>query len=88
MDLLLHDNWVRDLDWDFDGVWDLDFLDDWHLDDLVLWHLLVVVLVNGVDWNFDASNVMFLMSASMPAWEGRCCRYEAKQGDLWEEKRE
>lgn len=59
VDLLLDDDWVWDLDGDLDWIWDLNFLDDRHFHDLDLWHFLVVVLVDGVDWNFDASNMMF-----------------------------
>lgn len=61
MDFLFNNNWVWDLDWDFDWVWHFDFLDDWNFHDFVFWHFLVVMFVNCMDGHFHASDMMFTM---------------------------
>jgi hypothetical protein len=77
---------LRNLDWDFDWVRNLNFLYDWNFHDLVFWHLLVVMLVDGVNWNFDASDVMFTASATAATsgnWNcTRSCRQNDDQTDL------
>lgn len=70
VNLLLHDDWVGNFDWDLDGIGNFDFLDDGHLDDLDFRHLLVVVLVNGVDWDLHAADVVLMMSTATSVTAG------------------
>lgn len=83
VNLLLHDDWVGNFDWDFDGIGNFDFFDDGDLDDLDFRHLLVVMLVDGVDWNLHASDVVFRMTASMTAgnWDCASCGDNTRQSN-------
>lgn len=59
VNLLLHDDWVRDFDGNFNWVGNFHFFNDGNFDDFIFWDFLVVVLVNGVNGNVNASHMMF-----------------------------
>lgn len=67
VNLLLHDNWVWDFDWDFDWIRNFNFFNDWNFHDLILWDFLVVMFMDCVNWNFDASDMMFTASLKLIA---------------------
>lgn len=59
VDFLLDDDWVRDLDGDFYWIWHFDFHNLFHFNDFVFGNFLVMMFVDGVDWDFHASHMMF-----------------------------
>lgn len=59
VNFLLDNDWVWDLDWDFNWIRHLDFLYNWYFDDLDFRHPFVVMLMNGMDRNFYTSDMMF-----------------------------
>lgn len=59
MNFLLDDNWVWDFHGNLNWVWDFDFNDLFNFHNFVFRNFFVVMLVNSVNWNFDASNVVF-----------------------------
>lgn len=57
LDVLLHNDWIWNLDWHFDWIGHLNFDDFVNFYDLVFGNFLVVMLVNCFDWNLDTFDV-------------------------------
>jgi len=79
VNFLLHDDWVRNFDWNFDWVWDFNFLNYGDFDNFIFRDFLVVVFMDCVDGNFNTSDVMFTAAATTAetSWSSGSCRHKA-----------
>lgn len=59
VNLLLHNNWVRNFDRNLDWVGNLNFFNYGDFHDFIFWDFFVVMFVNCMDRNVDAANMMF-----------------------------